>query len=261
MAPATARVTPELVAALGALQLPERPNDGSPPTPFIYSASAGPLLHGSTTVGAFRVEVGGEERWGDELPTSPALAAAFHLSFDEAFILLHQESTISGRPWLQGTRAVASTATAALLGVAVKVSGHAGGAGADATQILIPSDININWSQWHPTGSSVLAVDVQALDLKVNAAAVAVGTALASAYSAAEPQALEEGRVTPVEDSHLFTDDLRSALFSLSGAGHPFGVALGDYVAEWKYPYPRAVDCIFIEVSMNACAQHELELI
>jgi hypothetical protein len=251
VAAVTARVTPELLSALAGLQPPERPVDGAPPTPFIYPASSDPLLHGSTTLGAFRLEVAGGERWGVGVPSSPGLSAAFHVSFDEAFVLLHQESTLSGRPWLQGTRAVASTVTAALLGVGAKVSGHAGGPGADTTQILVPSDINVNLSQWHPTCSSVLAMDVQVLDLKVNAAALAAGTALASAYSTTEPQAPEESPLPPVDPLYLFTDDLRSALFSLSGSSQPFGVALGEGVIEWRYPYPRTVNCIFIEVSYS----------
>ena len=275
-------VTPELLDTIGGLRMPLSFTPLSPPpspsaTPLFFSQEMAPssmpsqLLHGSTTIGGIFVEAASFQRWAAHAPhpqsPPPPLPQICSLlvSIEEAFLLFDQQSILEGRPWLYDMSAVASTTTITLLGVGAKVAGHAGGIGANSTQILLPADIQVHHHRWGPSGSVVAAVETQILDVKVSKVVVEAMQDLATAFATTMPRgtsasaaAAQEEQPGPFEaiEAASLTDDLRSGPFTLAGMDRrlvPFGVVFsrhdaGEGSVEWRYPYPRNVGCILIKV-------------
>ena len=231
-----------------------------------YSTSV-TLLHGNVTIGSFTLELAQEEAWKLLQDSSSHLASSqqkplLSVSFDEAFLLIHQELASERRPWLYGTPATALTASASVLGLGARVENHAGGKGSGCTQILLPADINALIHQWSPTGSLVVALEAHTLDFKVSKNVVDAVASLANAYSdneSAQPFDAVFGDNKVLFD--VLSDDLRSGAFILAGADatmaglQPLRAAVrslggrGKESLEWRYDYPRSIGCVFIQVS------------
>jgi hypothetical protein len=268
LAPLKVRVTPELLATFNAFFPSEIPKNTSVLTEVlvsdISSVVSTPLLHGNVTLGNFNLELAQEE-WGDEqgqsdlatISSKPSLI----VSFDEAFVLIHQDLASERRPWLRGTSAMALTASASVLGLGARVEKHVGGEGSDCTQILLPADINALIHQWSPTKSLVVALEAHALDFKVSKNVADAVASLANAYSSADStEPVEAGSANNTTLIDVLSDDLRSGAFILAGTDatmtglQPLRAAVrslgrGKESLEWRYAYPRSIGCVYIQVS------------
>jgi hypothetical protein len=271
LAPLKVRLTPELLSTFNALFPPEIPTNNTVSTEILTLESnsdfSTPLLHGSVTLGSFIFQLAGEEVWVDKQGHTDlaitSLKPSLTVSFDEAFILIHQELGSDRRPWLRGTSAMALTASASVLRLGARVEKHAGGAGSDCTQILLPADINALIHQWSPTRSLVVALEAHTLDFRVSKNVADAVASVTNAYSnieCAEP--VKSGSVTDnVLLVDILSDDLRSGAFILAGTDatmtglQPLRAAVrslggrGKESLEWRYASPRSIGCIFIQVS------------